>query len=170
VDVDTAEPGNSHEPLNPGRGRQAATPRPKGKRADIREIVTVLDLATKGVTQTEIARITGLRQQAVSDICQRHEPTTNTALGVLKANAHQAAIDWVGSFAHARKRGEHRPMRDALIAVGVVAPDPLNVGIQVVIGAGDVSILPSSLPNTPNTPPTEHHNPTLALPLPHEPI
>jgi hypothetical protein len=31
-------------------------------------------------------------------------------------------------------------MRDALIAVGVIAPDPENQGITVVVGSGDVSI------------------------------
>jgi hypothetical protein len=134
------------------------------------EIVRVLRLNAEAVSSSEIARITGISHQRITDIVTKHATTTDRALDVLKANSFNAATKWIESFTHAAKRGEHRPMRDALIAVGVVAPDPLNVGIQVVIGAGDVSILPSSLPNTPNTPETEHDNPTLALPLPQEPI
>jgi hypothetical protein len=138
--VETAEPGKYRNPLAPGRGARGPAPRPKFKHATITERINVLDLATRGISQTEIARATGLRQQVVSDICRKHEPTVSTALGVLKANAHLAAEEWVKSFPKARKRGEHRPMRDCLVAVGVVAPDPINQGVTVIVGSGDVAV------------------------------
>ncbi len=136
--------------------------RPAGKKATVNEKVHVLTLDSQGVRQLEIARITGLSQQAVSDIIARHKPTTVHALDVLKANSFKAAEDWVRSFAIAVKRGEHRPMRDALIATGVVAPDPQAQGITVIVGSGDVQVSPTlpdvrtSLPNPTRLP---AHNP-----------
>jgi hypothetical protein len=92
-------------------------------------------LHKRGVSMSEIARTVGISVQRVSDRVRAY-----TSLGVLQASAHQAAVDWVKSFGPARKRGEHRPMRDALIATGVIAPDPENQGITVIVGSGDVSI------------------------------
>jgi hypothetical protein len=97
-------------------------------------------LHKRGVSMSEIARTVGISVQRVSDRVRAYTSTTETALGVLQASAHQAAVDWVKSFGPARKRGEHRPMRDALIATGVIAPDPENQGITVIVGSGDVSI------------------------------
>ena len=162
--MDTPEPSNERSQLAPGRGARPVVPHRKRKHSTIDEHVTVLELAAKGISQTEIARVTGISQQAVSTICRKHEPTTSTALGVLKANAHKAAVDWIRSFNVAVKRGEHRPMRDALIATGVVAPDPQAQGITVIVGSGDVSIQPQAQSIGAKVDPDSTHNPTLALP------
>ena len=92
----------------------------------------------------------------MSDIVARHESTTAHALGVLKAASYKAAENWVESFPKAVKRGDHRPMRDALIATGVVAPDPQHQGVTVIIGTGapaTMGQLPSVLvlPDAPDT-------------------
>ena len=158
---------NAGEPTGPEATTAkppTAPPRQKHKKASIAEQIAVLDLRLKGISQKEIARVTGFTQQAVSDIIARHEPTTNHALDVLKANSYKAAVDWVRSFNVAVKRGEHRPMRDALIATGVVAPDPQAQGITVIVGSGDVSISPSPQSIGAKVHPDSTHNPTLSLP------
>ena len=33
-------------------------------------------------------------------------------------------------------RGDHRPMKDLLVATGVIAPDPLAQGMVVIVGNG----------------------------------
>jgi len=144
--------------------------RPKGKKATISEKIQILDLDQQGVRQLEIARIIGITQQSVSDIIAKHKPTTARAMDVLRANSFKAAEDWVRSFAVAVKRGEHRPMRDALIATGVVAPDPQAQGITVIVGSGDVSILPvpQSIEAKVASEPT--HNPIPSLPSHDEPL
>ena len=167
--VQTQESG---EPQRPNR-KKPPTPSKTRKHATINERLSVLDLHIKGVSQTEIARITGFRQQRISDIISKHEPTTSHALGVLKAASYQAAVDWVASFRVAVKRGEHRPMRDALIATGVVAPDPLNQGVTVVIGAGDAGVMlqtHSSSSNPSNTLPSTSHNPAHDILIPRKPL
>jgi len=163
----------SSAPLAPGRGRPATTKRPARKHASITEQIKVLDLAGQQVTQTEIARITGISQQTVSAIIARHAPTTLHALDVLKANSYKAAVDWVRSFNVAVKRGEHRPMRDALIATGVVAPDPQAQGVTVIVGSGDVALMTNTHSKASMEAPsldTTHHNSTSDILIPHEPI
>lgn len=125
--------------LNPGPGPRPRRERRKGQRFSVQETIEVLDLALKGVSQKEIARLTGIQQQQVSAICARHTSTTRTALSVLQANAHNAAVAWVRSFPAAVKKGEHRPMRDALIATGVIQPDATNIGVTVLLGSGVVT-------------------------------
>jgi len=145
------ESGQTRESETPTPEPSTSRKRPAGKKATVNEKIEVLTLASRGVNQREIARITGLSQQAISDIVIRHQPTTAHALDVLRANSFKAAEDWVRSFNVAVKRGEHRPMRDALIATGVVAPDPQAQGITVIVGSGDVQISPT-LPNVPSIP------------------
>lgn len=127
---------------SPDRGKYGTKRAPHRKRfgrTSIAEDIEVMTLAARGVSHSDIARITGLSVQRVNARVHAAQSTTPTALGVLQAAAHQAARDWVRSFEKAAKRGEHRPMRDALIAVGVVAPDAQNVGITVIVGSGDVA-------------------------------
>jgi DNA-binding CsgD family transcriptional regulator len=138
----------------------------KRKHATVAAQIQVLDLAAKGVSQTQIAKITGISQQTVSAICARHAPTTNHALKVLEANAYKAASDWVRSFGVAVKRGEHRPMRDALIATGVIAADPQTHGITVIVGTGDVQIRET---NQAKVLDVTSDNAALLNPNPHEP-
>jgi hypothetical protein len=154
------EPGSTTEPATTDTA-QPPRKRPPGRKASVNEKIHVLNLNAEGVRQTEIARITGISQQAVSDIINRHHPTTARAMDVLRANSFKAAEDWIRSFNVAVKRGEHRPMRDVLIATGVVAPDPQAQGITVVVGSGDVSI-EAKVASQPT------HNPILSLPNPDE--
>jgi hypothetical protein len=136
------------------------------------EIVRVLRLHAESVSASEIARIVKLSHQQVLSLIDKHAPTEDKAMAVLKASSYDAAVKWVQSFTHAAKRGEHRPMRDALIAVGVVAPDAQNVGVTVVVGGGDVGAMHQAHSSTSidvPTPHTEHHNPTLTAPLLEEP-
>jgi hypothetical protein len=160
----TAEPAPAADHIPNGRKR------PAGKKTSISEKIRILDLDHQGVTQREIARIVGITQQSVCNIIAQHKPTTAHALDVLRANSFKAAEDWVRSFAVAVKRGEHRPMRDALIAVGVVAPDPQAQGITVVVGSGDVSISPSPQSIEAKVASQPTHNATLSLPNHDEPL
>jgi hypothetical protein len=147
--------------------------RKRGQRLSMLETIDILALSKKGISASEISRAMGISVERVAERIRNHASTMDTALGVLQANAHQAAVAWVNSFEFARKRGEHRPMRDALIAVGVVAPDAQNVGVTVVVGGGDVGAMHAAHSSTSidvNTVPAEHHNPTPSLLIPHEPI
>jgi hypothetical protein len=72
-------------------------------------------------------------------------------------------------------------MRDALIATGVVAPDPVNQGVVVVVGAGNLEVtqlsdslrLPAPLDivdSKENASHTVHITSTNTLPTDHEPL
>lgn len=136
------------EPLQTAKrkpGPARATDRPRHKRTSPAEIIEILGLDRKGISRTEIARVTGLSQQTVSDIVLRHAATSAHALDVLKAHDYVTAQLWLKSMPKAVKRGDHRPMRDALIATGVVAPDPQAQGVTIVLGIQGQIGLPAAL-------------------------
>jgi hypothetical protein len=125
------------------RGRYGTKRDPSRKRHErtsTTETVRILRLNTEGISASEIARVTGIAQQTVLAVIHRHEPTMDKALDVLKASSFEAAVQWVKSFGSASRRGEHRPMKDALVAVGVIQADPQNLGVTVIVGSG---LLPS---------------------------
>jgi hypothetical protein len=135
--------------IPPGRGRhgRARDPnRPRYSRINQAELLQILILNKNGLNQSEIARRTGLAQESVRETINKHASTCDQSLSVLQAASYQAAQDWVKSFPKAVKRGDHRPMRDCLIATGVVAPDAQNHGVTVIVGSGEVAI--STLPTT----------------------
>jgi hypothetical protein len=133
--------------IPPGRGPHGRGPDPTRKpysRITQASILQVLILNKNGLNQSEIARRTNLSQQAVCDVLDKHASTCDQSLSVLQAASFTAAQQWVNSFPKAVKRGDHRPMRDCLIATGVVAPDAQNHGVTVIVGSGEVAI--STLP------------------------
>ena len=147
--------------------------RKRGQRLSVLETVDILSLHKKGISHSEIARAMGMSVQRVSEKIRAYSSTTETALSVLQANSHLAAEEWIKTFSAARKRGEHRPMKDVLVAVGVISPDPINQGVTVVIGAGDAGVMlqtHSSSSHAPNTLPATSHNALPDLLIPHEPL
>ncbi len=121
------------------RSRKRAPDRKPYQHTSHAEITKILTLDADGISHSEIARAMGINQQTISKIVQRHDPTTGKALSLLKANGYKAAEDWVASFQKAVARGDHRPMKDLLVATGVIAPDPLAQGMVVIVGNGQAT-------------------------------
>lgn len=107
---------------------------PRYQRISMAARTKVLSLHAEGVKNAEIARITGISTQRVSDI--------TTSLGDLKAQVAQvlssqrlkAAEAWGRAIPKAAKKGDHRPARELLIATGDVTPlDATGSGVTVVV-------------------------------------
>lgn len=100
--------------------------------------------------------LTGPEYEAIRD--QIHKTTTQAVRDRLHAASELAADKWIQSFGPAAAKGDHRPMKDLLIASKVVDVDKGTtspVVIQIGIQAGSVAIVPvppSSIQPVPNPP------------------
>ncbi len=134
-----AEPLEIRQPVSTRRSRKRAPERRPYQHTSHAEITKILTFDADGISHSEIARSMGISQQTISEIVKRHDPTTGKALSLLKANGYKAAEDWIASFQKAVSRGDHRPMKDLLVATGVIAPDPLAQGMVVIVGNGQAT-------------------------------
>jgi len=94
----------------------------------------VLALHADGVKNAEIARITGISTQRVSEITNSLGDLKAQVAQVLSSQRLKAAEAWGRAIPKAAKKGDHRPARELLIATGDVTPlDSTGSGVTVVV-------------------------------------
>lgn len=128
--------------VDPETGR---APRVPYTRISTSELAKILALLDQSVSHREISRITGICQPRISEIAQETDEARRVGKHTLYANQAHAAEQWIETFPQAVKRGDHRPMKDLLIATGLIAPDPQAQGVTIVIGANASVELPNAL-------------------------
>lgn len=109
--------------------------RPKYRRITRDELTRIIHLNAQGVGQREISRMTGISQGHLSVVLTELTQQSERAKGTLHANQVHAAEAWIKSFSKAIKRGDHRPMKDLLIATGVI-DQPQASTQNIIIGIG----------------------------------
>jgi transcriptional regulator with XRE-family HTH domain len=117
---------------------------PKYKRLTLAQEAQIVRLAAEGLLQTQIAEAIGCSQSAVSRVLSEFTSTIAAARTLLEASALQASKDWVSSLKPAAEKGDHKPAKELLQAVGVVQRDgPTgNNAVQVIVGAPGNAAMP----------------------------
>lgn len=100
------------------------------------EEAQILRLSVEGLTQVQIAQQLGRSQSTISHVLADFANTTEIARKHLESRAIQAAEAWTGSMAVASEKGDHKPAKELLQAVGVVQRDGPSQAqqVQVVVG------------------------------------
>jgi DNA-binding CsgD family transcriptional regulator len=100
------------------------------------EEAQILRLSVEGLTQVQIAAQLGRSQSTVSHVLADFANTTEIARKHLESRAIQAAEAWTGSLVAAAEKGDHKPAKELLQAVGVVQKDGPSQAqqVQVVVG------------------------------------
>ena len=120
----------------PGRGSQL-TP-------DERRQVQCLALVD-GASIAEIARQTGRDRGTIANVLRAEDTVEfrnqletearEAALQILRGTSERAARAWGTAIAHAADKGDHRPAKDLLVAVGAISEQHDGPrGIQIIIG------------------------------------
>lgn len=109
---------------------------PKYKRLTLAQEAQIVRLAADDLNQTQIAEVVGCSQSAVSRVLSEFAGTMQAAKALLEANALQASKDWVSAMKPAAEKGDHRPAKELLQAIGVVQKDAPNgnQAVQVLVG------------------------------------
>jgi len=103
-----------------------------------------------------------------------HEAQANAARDKLASYSEDAALMWRQSFPAAVAKGDHRPMRDLLIANKIIDPQAtaphvtVQVGLALDLGAvlsGTPKALPIGNSTTPTDPPTIDVPPHVTTPV-----
>lgn len=100
------------------------------------EEAQILRLSVEGLTQVQIASQLGRSQSTISHVLADFANTTEIARKHLESRAIQAAEAWTGSLTAAAEKGDHKPAKELLQAVGVVQKDGPSQAqqVQVVVG------------------------------------
>ena len=120
----------------PGRGSQL-TP---GERRQIQSMALV-----DGASMSEIARQTGRDRGTVANVLRAEDSLTfrdqletearEAAVQILRGTSEKAARAWGSAIGVAADRGDHRPAKDLLVAVGAISEQhDGSRGIQIIIG------------------------------------
>lgn len=123
----------------PGRGSQL--------RPDERRQIQCLALV-EGASVSEIARQTGRDRGTIANILRAEDSQSfrsqletearDAAVQILRGNAEKAARAWGTAVGQAAEKGDHRPAKDLLLAVGAIQERGNNVpGIVVIVGTPD---------------------------------
>jgi hypothetical protein len=135
-DVETGTP-----PLPSPPKREKARQTRKYERISVDAKLRVLELSVDGIKPSEIARITGLPTQRVSEVIHTHTGLRHRVKAVLDGHRLKAAAAWGQAIPKAAKKGDHRPARELLIATGDVNPlESAGSGVQVIVnmpGSGE---------------------------------
>jgi hypothetical protein len=118
--------------------------KPGYRRLTLAQEAQIVRLAAEDLNQTQIAEVIGCSQSAISRVLSEFTNTTAAARKLLEASALQASRDWVSSLGPAAEKGDHKPARELLQAVGVVQKDgPTQAHqVQVVVGMPGQTALP----------------------------
>ena len=133
AETDTLAKAETHTPA-PAADRRTPTTVKKYQRISVDAKLKVLELSVDGVKNADIARITGLSEQRISDIVNTHSQLRDRVKAVLDGHRLKAAAAWGQAIPKAAKKGDHRPARELLIATGDVNPlESAGSGVQVIV-------------------------------------
>lgn len=119
----------------PGRGSQL-TP---AERREVQELSLL-----QGLSNSEIARQTGRDRGTVSNVLRAEDShalreqlateAADAAVQILRGNSETAARKWVSAVSVAADKGDHRPAKDLLVAVGAISDQSELPRIAIIIG------------------------------------
>lgn len=131
--ADTLESGQQPQVETPDR-EPPFKPTKKFQRIGMEAQLTILRHHADGLNAREIAKITGIAHQRISEITTKHGSLKQQVQQVLNAQRVNAARAWGRAIPKAAKKGDHRPARELLIATGDVSPlDSTGSGVTVVV-------------------------------------
>lgn len=148
--------------------------------ATFKTLASQFDVGTHLIAQI----LSGPEYESIRE--QIHRTMTHTVRDRLHAASELASQKWIESFGPAALKGDHRPMRDLLVANKVVDIDKgigTPVVIQIGVQAGSVTVAPvpvvpqvqvpstgTGIPALPPAPSSTHLPPATAVPSAHVPV
>ncbi len=133
-----AQPTEAEEPYGTlAEALEALPPRPRGAHGHLnRTDIAILVQAIHANWPTQrIAAALNMEPTQISRWRSKLRDSVLPAKQWLKGGALEAAISWRKAIPVASKRGDHRPAKELLQAVGAIDQD-IHTGVQVNIGMG----------------------------------
>jgi hypothetical protein len=124
---------------------QKHSPEPEsqiGTRMPTEKLVAILKLHDAGESGRQIALKVGSDGRTIAAVIKRFRDRVSTAKAMLAQSSIEMAKHWLDAVPIAAQRGDHRPAKELLQAVGAVAVGgvgqgqggDVKVAIQVVVG------------------------------------
>ena len=122
---------------------QILAPDPTPASNDLSDAVTLRDLIRDGLTVAEAGRQLGIsRSTAFRRLQLITEDIDRGVINLLTAKSLDFAEDWMRASLKASEKGDHRPAKDALLAVKAIEPvgDQPGTRIAILIGTPEQPI------------------------------
>lgn len=105
------------------------------------QTLSFFEALENGDSITTAAKQAGISKTTALALMKRYEAKLDAARNILAAKAPEVAEQWIASTKVAAKRGDHRPAKELLQAVGAIQSEhSVGGGITIVIGTPEKPI------------------------------